>query len=239
VTDIGGMLKQLVETSNVPAISAFGLGLLTAISPCPMATNVAAIAYVSRQVTERRYAVIASLFYTLGRIFSYSLLGILIIKVGMEIPSVASFLQDFSDRVLGPFLIFVGILMLNIDRITISFGDGKLAEVGQKIADKGTVGAFLLGALFALAFCPYSAVLFFGLLLPLAFKSTAGVIMPAIYAIGTGLPVIIFGTLIVIGVAGVSGWFDKVALAQKIIRVIVACIFIAIGIYLVILLIQG
>jgi cytochrome c-type biogenesis protein len=239
VTDIGGMLKQLVETSNVPAISAFGLGLLTAISPCPMATNVAAIAYVSRQVTERRYAVIASLFYTLGRIFSYSLLGILIIKVGMEIPSVASFLQDFSDRVLGPFLIFVGILMLNIDRITISFGDGKLAEVGQKIADKGTVGAFLLGALFALAFCPYSAVLFFGLLLPLAFKSTAGVIMPAIYAIGTGLSVIIFGTLIVIGVAGVSGWFDKVALAQKIIRVIVACIFIAIGIYLVILLIQG
>jgi cytochrome c-type biogenesis protein len=238
ITVISGLLRQFIESSNAPVVSAFGLGLLTAMSPCPMATNIAAIAYVSRKVTERRYAVLTSVLYTFGRIFSYSLLGILIIKAGLDIPGSASFLQDFGERILGPLLIVAGLLMLNIDRISAGSGGGKLAEIGRKLADKGMAGAFLLGALFALAFCPYSAILFFGVLLPLAFESNAGIVMPAVFAIGTGLPVIVFGTLIVVGVAGVSGWLDKVAHAQKTIRVLVACTFIFIGIYYVWRLVQ-
>ena len=236
--DLGGIMPQLSEGVNIPVLSALFLGLLTAISPCPMATNIAAIAYVSRRVTDRRYAIMTGTLYTLGRMISYSVLGILIIVAGLEIPGVASFLQDFGDQVLGPLLIVVGLIMLNIDRLSFSLGGGKLSSIGGKVADRGMIGGLLLGALFALAFCPYSAVLFFGVLIPLALKTTGGVTLPAVFAIGTGLPVLVFGILISIGVSRVSAWLNALTRAEKIIRVIVSIIFIGIGIYYVVLWIQ-
>jgi cytochrome c biogenesis protein CcdA len=236
--DLGGIMPQLSEGVNIPVLSALFLGLLTAISPCPMATNIAAIAYVSRRVTDRRYAIMTGTLYTLGRMISYSVLGILIIVAGLEIPGVASFLQDFGEQILGPLLIVVGLIMLNIDRLSFSLGGGKLSSIGEKVADRGMVGGLLLGVLFALAFCPYSAVLFFGVLIPLALKTTGGVTLPAVFAIGTGLPVLIFGILISIGVSRVSTWLNALTRVEKIIRVIVSIIFIGIGIYYVVLWIQ-
>jgi cytochrome c biogenesis protein CcdA len=224
---------------NIPVLSALLLGLITAISPCPMATNIAAIAYVNRRVKEGRYAVITGALYTLGRMFSYSVLGILIIVGGLEIPGLASFLQDFGEQVLGPLLIVIGVIMLSINRMPFSLGRGRLSSIGGKVADWGMIGGFLLGALFALAFCPYSAVLFFGLLIPLSLKSAGGVALPAVYAIGTGLPVLVFGVLISLGVARVSTWLNAVTRAEKIIRVAVSIIFIVVGIYLVVLWIQS
>ncbi len=236
--DLGGIMPQLSEGVNIPVLSALFLGLLTAISPCPMATNIAAIAYVSRRVTDRRYAIMTGTLYTLGRMISYSVLGILIIIAGLEIPGVASFRQDFGEQILGPLLIVVGLIMLNIDRLSFSLGGGKLSSIGGKVADRGMVGGLLLGVLFALAFCPYSAVLFFGVLIPLALKTTGGVTLPAVFAIGTGLPVLVFGMLISIGVSRVSTWLNVLTRAEKIIRVIVSIIFIGIGIYYVVLWIQ-
>ena len=236
--DLVGTMHQLSESLNIPVLSALFLGLLTAISPCPMATNIAAIAYVSRRVTERKYAVITGTLYTLGRMFSYSILGILIIVAGLEIPGVASFLQNFGEQILGPLLILVGLIMLNINRLSFSLGGGKLASIGGKVADWGMAGGFLLGVLFALAFCPYSAVLFFGVLIPLALKSTGGVTLPAVFALGTGLPVLVFGTLISVGVAKVSAWLNAVTRAEKVIRVVVSIIFIGVGIYYVALWVQ-
>jgi len=236
--DLGGIVHQLSESFNIPVISALSLGLLTATSPCPMATNVAAIAYVSRRVTERKYAVITGTLYTLGRMFSYSILGILIIVAGLEIPGVASFLQNFGEQVLGIILIVVGLIMLIIDRLSFSLGGGKLSLIGGRVANWGMIGGFLLGVLFALAFCPYSAVLFFGLLIPLALKSTAGVTLPAIFAIGTGLPVLVFGTLLSFGIAKVSTWLNAITRAEKVIRIAASIIFIGVGIYYVVLWIQ-
>jgi len=229
--DLSGILGDV----NIPVLSALLLGLITAISPCPLATNIAAIAYVSRKVTERRYAVITGTLYTLGRMFSYSIIGILIIVAGLEIPGVAIFLQDFGEQILGPLLIVVGVIMLSINKISLSLGGGKLSSIGGKVADWGMIGGFLLGALFALAFCPYSAVLFFGVLIPLALKTSGGVTLPAVYAIGTGLPVLVFGVLISLGVARVSTWLNALTRAEKIIRVAVSIIFIGVGIYLVVL----
>jgi len=233
--DFSGILGDV----NIPVLSALLLGLITAISPCPMATNIAAIAYVSRRVKERRYAVITGTLYTLGRMFSYSILGVIIIVAGLEIPGVASFLQNFGEQVLGPLLIVIGVIMLSINRIPLSLGGGKLSALGGKVADWGMIGGFLLGALFALAFCPYSAVIFFGVLIPLSLKSAGGVTLPAVYAIGTGLPVLVFGVLISAGVARVSTWLNAVTRAEKIIRVAVSIIFIGVGIYLVVLWIQS
>ena len=229
--DLSGVLGDV----NIPILSALLLGLITAISPCPMATNIAAIAYVSRRAKEPRYAVITGVLYTLGRMFSYSILGVIIIVAGLEIPGVASFLQDFGEQVLGPLLIVVGVIMLSINKISLSVGGGRLSAIGEKVADWGMIGGFLLGALFAFAFCPYSAVLFFGVLIPLALKSTGGVALPAVYAIGTGLPVLVFGTLLSLSVAKVSTWLNAVTRAEKVIRVIVSIIFIGVGIYCVVL----
>ncbi|MGQ9546358.1 MAG: aromatic aminobenezylarsenical efflux permease ArsG family transporter [Dehalococcoidia bacterium] len=228
-----------MASSNIPVLSALVLGLMTAISPCPLATNIAALGYVSRRATERRYTVITGALYSLGRIFSYSAIGIVIIVAGLEIPGVALFLQDFGEHVLGPLLIVVGVIMLTINKISLNLGGGKLSSIGQKVANRGMVGGFLLGALFALAFCPYSALLFFGVLIPLALNSSGGVALPAVYAIGTGLPVLVFGVLLSAGVARVSSWFNAVTRVEKVIRIMISIVFIGIGIYYVVLWIQS
>jgi cytochrome c biogenesis protein CcdA len=232
---LGGLTGNL----NVPVLAALLLGLITAISPCPLATNIAAIGYVSRRVTERKYAIITGVLYTLGRMFSYSVIGVIIIVAGLEIPGVASFLQDFGDRALGPILIVVGVIMLVADRISLGLGGGRLSALGAKVAGWGMLGGFLLGALFALAFCPYSAALFFGVLIPLSLKSAGGVMLPAVYAIGTGLPVLVFGVLISLSVARVSAWLNTVTRTERIIRVAASIIFIGVGIYLVVIWIQS
>jgi len=237
--DLSGWLHQLSDSINIPVLSALFLGLITAISPCPMATNIAATAYVSRRATERRYAVITGALYTLGRMVSYSILGILIIVIGLEIPGVASFLQDWGERILGPLLIVVGIMMLLIDRFSFGLGGGKLAALGEKVANRGMLGGFLLGVIFALAFCPYSAVIFFGVLIPLSLESTGGITLPAVFAIGTGLPVLVFGILISLGISKVSSWLNAVVRVEKILRIVVSIIFIGVGIYYVILWIQA
>jgi cytochrome c biogenesis protein CcdA len=232
-------LGSILSGPNIPVLTAFLLGLITAIAPCPLATNIAAVAYISRNVTDRKYAVITGALYTLGRMVSYSVLGILIIAVGLEIPGVSSFLQDTGEKILGPILIIVGLLMLFIDRIPFGRGGDKLALLGGKVANWGMVGGLLLGIIFALAFCPYSAVLFFGALIPVALESNVGAALPAIYAIGTGLPVLIFGTLLSLGIAGVATCLNAVTRAERIIRIVVCIIFIGIGIYYVVLWIQS
>lgn len=219
---------------NIPILSAFLLGLITAIAPCPMTTNIAAVAYISRQVTNKKYAVFTGGLYTLGRMFSYSLLGIVLVVIGAEITSVSSTLQVFGERVLGPFLIAVGLFLLFADRFSFGRGSGLLASMGGKVAGWGMWGGFLLGALFALAFCPYSAVLYFGILIPLAIKTTGGLGLPAIYAIGTGLPVLIFASLLSAGISQVSNWLNAVNRVEKVIRILVSLIFIGAGIYLVV-----
>jgi len=228
-------LGSILGGSNIPVVTALLLGLITAIAPCPLATNIAAVAYITRNVTDRKYAVITGALYTLGRMVSYSILGILLITVGLEIPWVSSVIQDVGEKVLGPLLIVVGLLMLTIDRFSFGRGGGKLASLGGKVANWGMIGGFLLGIIFALAFCPYSAVLFFGALIPVALESTGGVALPAVYAIGTGLPVLIFGTLLSLGVAGIATWLNAITRAERIIRIIVSLIFIGVGIYYLVL----
>lgn len=229
------LVLRLAGSGSLPLITAFLLGLLTAISPCPLATNITAMAYITRRVTDRKYAVITGMLYTLGRIFSYSILGILIISAGLDIPLVSSFLQDVGERALGPLLIVVGLIMLNIERLTFGRVSGRIATLGGKVADWGMIGGFLLGVIFALAFCPYSAVLYFGVLIPLALQSTAGIALPAIFAVGTGLPVLILGTLLSLGIAGVSSWLNAITRIQPVIRTAVSVIFIGVGIYYVVL----
>lgn len=229
---------SLAGLSDIPVVAAFSLGLLMAISPCPLATNIAAIAYVSQRAAERRQAAITSALYTLGRILTYSVIGMLIIRVGMEIPGLANTLQNTGDRIIGPVLIAVGVVLLFANRLRFGSGGG-LSSLGERVSRWGMVGGFLLGILFALAFCPYSAVLYFGVLIPLALKCSGGLALPAIFAIGTGLPVLIFGIALSFGVTRLSSWFDRITRAQTTIRIVTSWILIGIGIYYVVLWIQS
>ena len=237
--DFGGLASGFSGIFGIPVLAAFSLGLLAAISPCPLATNIAAIAYISQRVADRRYAVTTSALYTLGRMVAYSVLGVLIIKAGLEVPGVASLLQSTGERVLGPILIAVGAILLNIHRLRFGTGSGRLSTLGERVSRWGMVGGFLMGILFALAFCPYSAILYFGVLIPLALKTSGGIALPAVFAIGTGLPVLIFGISLSFGVSRVSSWFDKLTRAQKTIRIVTSLILIGVGVYYVVLWIQA
>lgn len=223
-------LAGIATSINIPIVSAFLLGLLATIGPCTIATNIAALAYISRRIADRKYAITTGALYTLGRMFTYSVIGIIIILAGLNIPGISTFVQNFGDKALGPFMIIVGIVLLFADRF--SFGQGNaLADAGAKVADRGMIGGFLLGAIFALAFCPVSATLFFMVLIPIALKSTGGVTLPAFFAIGTGLPVLVFGTLLSLGVAGVPSWVNALTRVEKYIRIAMAIVLIVVGIY--------
>ena len=224
-------LSALPESTGIPVLSAFFLGLMAAVGPCTMATNIAALAYVGRNLTSRKYSVLTAALYTLGRMLTYTILGGLIIYLGLGIPAISLFLQDIGEKALGPFLIVIGLLMLFIDRISFGSAGNSFSHIGGKVADWGMIGGLPLGALFALAFCPYSAVLFFAVLLPLALKSSGGIALPAFFAVGTGLPVLLFGILISFGVAGVSKWVETISRSEKVIRVVIAVIFIGTGVY--------
>ena len=227
-----------IANLNIPILSAFLLGLMACLGPCTMATNIAALAYVSRYVKNKKSAIVTGTLYTIGRMISYTVIGVLIIGIGLEVPAVAIFLQNTLEKVFGPLLIIIGVMLLFVNRL--SFGSsGKISEMGNKIANWGVIGGLPLGALFALGFCPYSAMLFFAVLIPIALKVGEGVALPAMFAIGTGLPVLIFGTLISIGVASVSKWLNAISKADKIIRIIVSIVFIGVGAYYVYLWIQS
>ena len=224
-------VADLLAGSNFPIVSALMLGLLCALSPCTMATNAAALAYVSRGAAVGRRALFTAVLYTLGRMASYTVIGLLITLVGLEIAGLSRLLQDAGATILRPFLIVVGVVLLFVDYLpTLGFG-GKLTALGARLAERGPFGGFLLGALFALAFCPYSGVLYFAVLIPLALRTVGGIALPAVFAIGTGVPVLVFGALLSLGVSRTTAVMNALTRADRVVRLVVAGVFIAAGIY--------
>jgi cytochrome c-type biogenesis protein len=210
--------------------SALWLGILTSISPCPLASNVAAISFLSKRITHPALVFISGLAYTLGRMISYALLGWIIIYSLLSVPQVAQFLQKYMGKAMGPILILTGLILLGI--ITIRLPGSALSQKHHnRLAESGAPGAFLLGIVFALAFCPISAALFFGSLIPLALNNRLGAMLPLVYGAGTGLPVLIFAVAIALGVTGLSRWFNRLTKLEYFMRKITGIVFILVGLY--------
>ena len=210
--------------------TALWLGILTSISPCPLATNIAAISYIGKKVGNTRHILLSGLLYTFGRMFAYLVVGIIVVAGILSIPGVSNFLQDYMNRVLGPLLIVVGIILLEwIGMTGISLpGSGKL----QNMAGKGGIwGAGLLGVIFALSFCPVSAALFFGSLIPLAVSVGSALVYPSVYGIGTGLPVMVFAVMLAFSTQVVGKAYDKLRQIEWWARRITGAIFILVGVY--------
>ena len=222
---------ETMSMNGFPLIAAFFIGLMTALSPCPLATNITAIAYISKKIDNGKRTLLTGFVYTLGRMFTYVLLASLIVYMGINVQAISLFLQKYGERILGPLLIFIGIVMLNIVKFPSLKSGDKINRIKEKLSEKGYVGSFLLGVLFALAFCPFSAVLFFGMLIPLALKYSDGFLIPSVFSLATGLPVIIFAFLLTFSVSKLGKVMHKVQTFEKYTRYIIALVFVIVGIY--------
>ena len=211
-------------------LSALWLGILTSISPCPLASNIAAVSYILKRVDHTSYVFTSGILYTLGRVLGYTGLGILITTSLLSIPQTSYFLQNYMNKILGPILIITGFFLLGIFQFTF-LGLSSSDKLVSRFKNLGAVGNVPLGILFALSFCPISAALFFGSLIPLALKNNSSIMLPATYGIGTGLPVLAFAILIAMGIKNIGNVFKKVTLFEYWSRRVIGIIFILVGIY--------
>ena len=225
-------LQNLLDNSNIPVITAFLLGLLTAISPCPLATNITAIGFISKDIGNRNKIFLGGLLYTLGRVVAYTVLGIILISIlkeGSSMFSLQKGINEYSEMLIAPVLIFVGVLMLFGDRLDLpKFG---FSGTGRTEKLKGNLGSLLLGVLFALAFCPTSGLFYFGMLIPMSATEPGGYLLPVVYAVATGLPVVLVAWILAYSVAGIGKFYNRIQIFQKWFNRVVAALFIAVGIY--------
>lgn len=223
------VLQQFFESSQIPLLSAFLLGLMTAISPCPLATNITAIGFISKDIKSQKKVFVNGLVYTLGRAISYTAIG-LIFFFGASQFEISGVLQEWGEKLLGPVLIIIGLFMLGILKLTIP-GISSLTEKMENKSNSGFWGVLLLGIVFALAFCPYSGVLYFGMLIPMTISSSSGLLLPVSFAIATGIPVIIFAWLIAFSVGSIGNLYNKIKVFETWFRRVIAILFICVGIY--------
>lgn len=225
-------LNQILDSSQLPILTAFVLGLLTAISPCPLATNITAVAYISKQEEDHKAVFLRGLLYTLGRTLAYSLLGgvlIYLIHSGEEMFGIQQAVSEWGEMLLGPILIFVGVFMLFGHYLHLpKFGFSGNAN-GARF--NGCAGSLLLGILFAMAFCPTSGFFYFGMLIPMSAAETSGYLLPVIFAIATSIPVLVVSWIISFSIQSLSRFMRSISVFQKWFNRMIAIIFIGVGIY--------
>ncbi len=214
----------------IGALSAAWLGILTSISPCPLATNIAAISYIGKQADRPHTVLLTGTMYTLGRALTYVILGAALIASLLSVPALSNFLQRYMNKALGPVLILVGMFLLDLLPLPALGGSGT-SRLSERLGRSGAWGAGLLGMLFALSFCPTSAALFFGSLIPLSTKSESAITLPLLYGLGTALPVFAFAALVAAGAKSVASVFRKLSAVEVWARKITGLIFVLVGIY--------
>jgi len=225
-------LTNLLDNSSTPLLSAFILGLLTAISPCPLATNITAIGFIGKDLENRNRVFYNGLIYTAGRAISYTALA-LILYIGADQIKLSGFFQQYGEKFIGPLLLMIGLFMLGIIKLNF-LSIGNLTDKFQQKKVKGYLDVLLLGIVFALAFCPYSGVLYFGMLIPLTIASASGFYLPIVFSLGTGIPVIIFAWLLAYTISGVGGLYNKLKVFEIWFRRVIAVLFIGVGMYYII-----
>ena len=221
--------NSILENSTMPWVTAFVLGLMTAISPCPLATNITAVGFISKDIENRKRVFINGLLYTLGRAISYTAIA-LIIYFGADQFKFSGFFQRYGEKILGPLLIIIGLFMLGVIKINFPGVSGLTSKMETK-TKWGYLDTILLGMVFALAFCPYSGVLYFGMIIPMTIGSASGLYLPVVFALATGIPVIIFAWVLAFAVSGIGNVYNKVKTFELWFRRVIAVLFIVVGIY--------
>lgn len=214
----------------ISLVTALWLGILTSISPCPLATNIAATGFISKTIDNPKKSLLRSIYYVLGRSFAYVTIASLVVLGLLSIPLVSMFLQKYLSKILGPILIIVGMYLLEL--ISVRFGGSIIGvEKSQKLASKGGLGGFLIGFLFALSFCPVSAALFFGSLIPIALTNKSPFLHPFFYGVGTGIPVVFVAIIFVYSANYTFKILKIFKVTEKVSSLLTGILFIIIGIY--------
>lgn len=222
-------LQTLLENTRIPLFSSFLLGLMMAISPCPLAMNITAIGFIGKDLENRRRVFYNGLVYTLGHAISYSAIGLLF-YFGASQLKLSGFFQEWGEKLMGPVLVIIGLFMLDIIKLNIP-GSNWIKEKMEDSDSSGFGGVLLIGMVFALAFCPYSGVLYFGMLIPMTISSAAGLYLPVIFAIASCIPVIFFSWFIAFSLGSLGKFYNRLKTVELWVRRTVAVLFIAVGIY--------
>lgn len=226
-------LQSLLESSTIPLFTAFLLGILTAISPCPLATNITAIGYICKDIESRHRIFWSGILYTVGRVITYTTLGFIIIPIlreGASMFAIQKAVSKYGEMLVAPALISIGLFMLFGNKLNLpKFGFN--GSGSDKLKKRGGWGALLLGVLFSLAFCPTSGIFYFGMLMPVSAAETGGYVLPVVFAVATGLPVIIVAWILAYSVASLGKFYNRIQVFQQWFSKVVALLFIAIGIY--------
>lgn len=226
------LLNQLIETSTIPMLTALLLGILTSVSPCTFTTNVMVLAFIGKDVDGGRRSFVNGLVYTLGRIITYSVLGIaciFVLREGASTFNIQSFVSEYGCYVLAPTLILYGLFLLFGDKLPLKKFGFHATERSKRLT--GTIGAFALGLLFALAFCPISGVFYFGMLLPMSAVETGGYLFPTLFGIGSSIIVILIAWIVSFSMSRLSRFYTRVTVLQKKANMVVGIAFILGGIY--------
>ena len=225
-------LQTWLDNSSTPVVAALLLGLLTALSPCPLATNIAAVGFIGRDIESRRRIFRNGLLYTLGRVLAYAGLGavlILILRSGASMFGVQQAVALWGERLIGPALVLIGLFMLFGERLKLpKFGFDGHAE---GIARRGGWGALLVGVLFALAFCPTSGLFYFGMLTPMAAGATAGYLLPVVFAVATALPVLVVAWVLAFSVQRIGTLYGRLVGLQRWLNRLAGVLFLLVGLY--------
>ena len=226
-------LQSVIDNGTAPALTAFIFGLLTAISPCPLATNNAAIGFISQNIENRKAIFMRGIYYTVGRVLAYTVLGIILISIlkeGASMFGIQKAISKWGELLIGPVLLVIGLFMLFGHKLNLpKFGfDGSNSE---KLAGKGSWGALLLGVLFAMAFCPSSGMFYFGMLIPMSVTATVGWFLPVLFAVATALPVLVVAWILAFSVEKVGEVYGKIQTIQKWLNIVVGTLFVIVGIY--------
>ncbi len=221
-------LQSLAQAKETPLLAALALGLLTAIAPCPLATNITATAYISKTINSRAKVIMSGFLYTLGRMLSYTGVAAMI-YFGASKFQVARLFQGNGEKYIGFVLVLLGLVMLDLIPFNFIKGSSLSEKLSDKFKTRGLLGSFLLGALFALAFCPYSGALYFAMLIPMTLKS--GLHLPVVFSLGTGLPVMLFAFIIAYSIEKLGAYFNAITRFEKTMRIVAAITFILTGLY--------
>ncbi len=223
-------LNNLAQNSETPVIAALALGLLTAVSPCPLATNITATAYIAKTIESKKKVILSGFLYIFGRLTSYTAISALI-YFGFSKFQIAKLFQGNGEKFLGPIMILIGYVMLDVIKLDFLTKGNFTESLSERFKDRGLLGSFLLGAIFALAFCPYSGALFFGMLIPMTLAADAGLLLPIVFSLGTGIPVIIFAFVIAYSIEKLGTYFNAITKVEKVMRVVAGLAFVITGLY--------
>jgi cytochrome c-type biogenesis protein len=221
-----------MQSLYLDVFTALWLGILTSISPCPLATNIAAISFVAQDLRSSSRILWSGVLYSAGRMLVYITIAVLAVASLLSLPEVSFFLETNMHKIIGPLLIMVGIVLLDVLPISFSTSMIVSSSIQERAGKWGILGSGLLGLIFALSFCPLSAALFFGSLIPLAVDGKSAVLMPSLFGLGTALPVLGFALVMAFGVRSIGKFLNRMTQIEKWARKVTAFVFIGAGLYL-------